>query len=199
MVKLKIQGTADGSKEYDLKDVRAVSNLSLPVQTLRRLELIDRYPILHSIPLHTYADAKPRLLIGLDNANLSFGRNVLECESSGPFVSETKLGWVIYGAIDSKNSARTRPVLMMKASSYDEEVIQELSELRQEVHDYCEMEAFGVAAGKLMSEADMRALAILENTISFHDGHYHIGLLWKTDNEVLPDNYDMAAKRLANL
>jgi len=46
------------------------------------------------------------------------------------------------------------------------------------------------------SEADFRALAIMNSTAKFKEGRFEIGLLWKSENAALPDSYPNALRRL---
>ena len=50
-----------------------------------------------------------------------------------------------------------------------------------------------------MSKDEKRALTILEKTTRKVNGHYEIGLLWKSDDVVLSNNKTLAVKRLQNL
>ena len=50
-----------------------------------------------------------------------------------------------------------------------------------------------------LSIEDRRALEIIHKTVKKVDGHYSIGLLWKDDDPKLPNNREMALKRLLNL
>ena len=50
-----------------------------------------------------------------------------------------------------------------------------------------------------MSVEDHKALKIINNTISFADGHYQMGLLWKHEDPHLPFNRSLAETRLKAL
>ena len=50
-----------------------------------------------------------------------------------------------------------------------------------------------------LSVEDKRALEIMHKTVKKVDGHYLIGLLWKDDEPKLPNNREMALKRLLSL
>jgi hypothetical protein len=53
---------------------------------------------------------------------------------------------------------------------------------------------------KMMSAEDRQSLIMLEDgTRQTEDGHYEIGLLWRKDNSVFPDDKPLAEKRLASL
>lgn len=49
---------------------------------------------------------------------------------------------------------------------------------------------------RLKSTADVRAEHILKQTTKYVGNKYETGLLWKSDNVILGENYSMAMKRL---
>lgn len=71
-------------------------------------------------------------------------------------------------------------------------------DLHQLVKSFFTTEHFGVQPPSkcLESEAIGRANEIIEKTMKSSDGQYGIGLLWRTDNEELPNNFPMAMRRL---
>ncbi|XP_072933738.1 uncharacterized protein [Epargyreus clarus] len=50
-----------------------------------------------------------------------------------------------------------------------------------------------------INKYDKRASDIFEATVRRKDGHFEVGLPWKTDNPTLPDSYEQAYKRLRTL
>ena len=38
----------------------------------------------------------------------------------------------------------------------------------------------------------------MQDSMQYKDGQYEVGIPWKRDPECLPDNYDMAVKRMMN-
>ena len=50
-----------------------------------------------------------------------------------------------------------------------------------------------------MSVDDKRALSSFEKSVTKESGHYKIGLPWRDENPNLPNNYEMAVKRLLGL
>lgn len=203
VVDCKIKGTGPANKTYSLTNVRAVKSLNLPLQTVDKRNLINRYPVLKDVPIAEYHDAKPRILIGLNNISLTVAKTVVECGANHPVAVETPLGWVIYGPVGTKNdkSSEIGPVLTIRHSSHQDQVEHELQELKNLVHNYCEQESLGVTKDiePLRSADDLRAIKILTESIKYVDGHFQVDLLWKTDEATLNDNYSMALKRAYNL
>lgn len=69
-VKLDISGEGSPNR-HKLREVRTVSCLVLPSQTMKYNELCNRYPHLRGLPLNDYESVQPKLLIGLDNLRLA--------------------------------------------------------------------------------------------------------------------------------
>ncbi|GBP84512.1 hypothetical protein EVAR_12651_1 [Eumeta japonica] len=62
------------------------------------------------------------------------------------------------------------------------------------------IECLGIEAKKPSNDLEQRALKVLDDTSRrLPDGRFEIGLIWKTDNEIMPDNKRYAEKRLCNL
>ena len=52
---------------------------------------------------------------------------------------------------------------------------------------------------KAMSVEDQEALKRMENSVRVVDGHYEVGMLWKSVTPWLPNNRQMAEARLQSL
>ena len=51
----------------------------------------------------------------------------------------------------------------------------------------------------LMTKDEKQAYDTLENSISFKNGHYEVGMLWKDPKRTLLNNKPLAVQRLASL
>ena len=49
-----------------------------------------------------------------------------------------------------------------------------------------------------MTADEKKAAKIVQDSIKHKDGQYQVGIPWKRDPKCLPDNYDMAVKRMMN-
>ena len=85
------------------------------------------------------------------------------------------------------------PKLMVNFLDKEESCKQILDLLNQ---DFKDLELPQVPA---LSVEDKRALEIMHKTVKKVEGHYSIGLLWKDDEPKLPNNREMALKRLLSL
>ncbi|GFG40450.1 hypothetical protein Cfor_01118, partial [Coptotermes formosanus] len=94
-VDLEVQGEGQADS-YRIK-ARTVKNLTLGSQSIKP-EVLQR-PYLRKISDEhlTYANAKPRVLIGADNWHLIVTRRLLSRKRNEPAASLTRLGWVLHG------------------------------------------------------------------------------------------------------
>lgn len=96
-----------------LKNVYAWKNLKLSCQTVNSNELMASYPQLKHLPITNFKNAKPRVLIGLDNSRLGCVKNWIDCPPSGPIAVETDLGWMLYGPVTGNDIIHESSVLMV--------------------------------------------------------------------------------------
>lgn len=188
-VNFKIQGNLN-EELFDLNDVRTVKNLNLPYQSVNVKHLSKKWKYLSNIHMENLENAKPKLLIGQNHINLTIAREVIEGPGNAPIASKTKLGWVLHGNL---------PYFKNRVDSeftFCNVVNQELEEMIKECiyQDNLGMENPSV---KRFSNEDKRALEIMEKTCHQRsDGHWEIGLLWKKENNQLPESQSSAFRRL---
>ncbi|XP_067643433.1 uncharacterized protein [Eurosta solidaginis] len=175
--------------EFYLKKVHTVKSLNLPNQTFDK----QLFAHLQSLPIKSYTNVKPVLLLGLDNSYLGIGDSTVEAGPKQPIATATRLGWVVYGPRQHKQVSQPR-VLHVRQS-------QSLHELHRLVQEHYSVENFGVRSTNVVMESDddRRARAILQNTTKEIGKKYEVGLLWRSDTTILPPSYDMACHRLKNL
>ena len=149
-----------------------------------------------------YVKGKPKILIGLQHANLLVNKNSHSAGDADPIAVKTQLGWTVFG-----NHAQT--IGLVALTSHRKSGVQ-LSihqikkgdeELHKLVKGYFSTENFGVMPPErdLISAENERALSIMKKTLKKVDSRYELGLLWKSDDVKLPDSYSMALKRLITL
>ncbi|XP_049304973.1 uncharacterized protein LOC125776523 [Bactrocera dorsalis] len=190
VVDLFISG-AGMQKQHKLRNVYAVSNLQLPVQSLSRDDLGHEYRHVSQLPVQPYAEVRPKLLIGLDHCHLGLPSTTVRVKEHGPFIANTELGWVVFGPT---SSTQPSPVACLCVNSQADQ------RLHNMVSNFFEIESFGVrAAPPIESEEDIRARDVLKSTTCRVDGRFKTGLIWKSDKVNLPDSYNMALKRLISV
>ncbi|XP_062715839.1 uncharacterized protein LOC134291734 [Aedes albopictus] len=98
VVNLEISGVVNPTKMFPLADVYTVETLQLRPQTLLVPEMQKKYRHLEGLPLESYKDVSPRLLIGLAHASLGNAIKCREGKPNEPIAIKTRLGWTIYGS-----------------------------------------------------------------------------------------------------
>ncbi|XP_055923707.1 uncharacterized protein LOC129954075 [Eupeodes corollae] len=78
-------------------EVHTVRKLSLPTQTLNYEELSAGFQHLQNLPISSFKNATPQLLIGANHWSLGIPKEIRENKSSEPVAVRTELGWLIYG------------------------------------------------------------------------------------------------------
>lgn len=195
-VSFKISGTGSGSKKFDLTNVRTVRELNLPSQSVSFSDLRNRFQSFGGLPVEDYRDAKPKILIGVDNIHLGVSMRNVSGNSPGPVATKTRLGWVVCGPWSSSDSSHRHI-----APVFHNQMISSMDVLQQTVSDYFSIENFGInqSTQTLESPQDKRARHIMEQSTKYIDNRYQTGLLWKKDAVHFPDSYPMAKNRLATL
>lgn len=201
VVNLKIQGSTPGSNKFQLNGVRTVKHLKLPHQSILISELETEYPILKGLPVASFGNVQPKILIGLNNAHVTKTLQTIQGSGGGLLAAKTPLGWVIYGPHTQSNKCDTGSALLICHSTVEDEKEKTMAQINQDVNDYLEIDGFGVKPGlKLIeSQHDIRAREIMKRCTKFVDNRYQTGLLWKNDSLRLPNSLKMAQKRLETL
>ncbi|XP_055643771.1 uncharacterized protein LOC129779977 [Toxorhynchites rutilus septentrionalis] len=187
-VELKISGL-NNERKLQLEDARTVKKLALHGQSLCFDDLAARYGYLRGLPVASYENASPRLLIGIDNLSLTVPLKMREGKIHEPVAVKTRLGWCVYGG---KGSKHTRCSLNYHACDCACD-----RQLHDEVKEYFALEDVGTKViGDLESAEDRRARNLMEQTTRRVNGRFQTGLLWRYDVIEFPDSFNMALRRL---
>lgn len=171
---------------FTLKNARTVKNLSLPIQSVSP-QIMKSYPHLQVVPIEEYCDARPRILIGLDNYQLLVAQETVEGKWDEPVATRTRIGWTVYGSASDDKLVRQSHVHQISETS--------LADL---VEKFFSLENIGICkpAKLIESIADSRARELMDRYVrQREDGRYVTRLLWKSENVVLPDSKPMAIAR----
>ncbi|XP_062710495.1 uncharacterized protein LOC134288735 [Aedes albopictus] len=193
-ISLQVSGTQSGSTKFSLMDVFTVKDLKLPAQSLSVATMCKRYSYLRGLPVQSYNDVRPRLLIGMNNIRLGHPLDSREGRENEPIATRTRLGWTIFGiCLDDHPKPITVPYSfhICSHSQNDDD------DLHTTVKNYFALESLGIAAPKkeLLSTDDERAVKILRENTRLENGRYSTSLLWKYDDVRLPNNKAMALRR----
>ncbi|XP_055585157.1 uncharacterized protein LOC129738006 [Uranotaenia lowii] len=173
---------------FHIENVRTVKCLNLPSQTLRFTDLEDSYDHLRGLPVISYENETPKILIGLRHLKLAIPRKLKE-GTTGPTACKTQLGWCVYGDVGRSRDPEYLNYNLCECSKLDG--------LDTLVREYFNREDCGVNLNAMLESAeDSRARQILENSTQWNNGRYQTELLWRYDKFQLPDSYAMAKSRL---
>ncbi|XP_055644239.1 uncharacterized protein LOC129780226 [Toxorhynchites rutilus septentrionalis] len=176
------------TKLHKLVNARTVNNLGLPRQSFQMKEAVRLYPHLKGIPVSSYQNVKPKILIGIDNLRLALPLKIREGDGAAPVAVKTRLGWCVYGP--RGNGKRESYSFHVCKCSCDED-------LQATVKEFFEIESAGVIPPEpSLSKEDQRALTIIETTTKRCGNRFETGLVWKEDHVEFPDSYPMALRRL---
>ncbi|XP_058128534.1 uncharacterized protein LOC131292813, partial [Anopheles ziemanni] len=191
-----IQIVAAGRK-FTLKKARTVAHLKLTPQTANMTHLADRYQHLKGLPLVSYENATPRILIGASHPQIAAARKIKEGRYGEPLAAKTSLGWTVYGPVGG-NAGKSSSPPSLYIHRYEDNVD---ADMHRALLEYFSLDNMGVTkpAKPLMAADDERAMNILQTRTSFNGTRYETGLLWRFDNVNLPPNKDMALRRHQNL
>ncbi|XP_062557407.1 uncharacterized protein LOC134222278 [Armigeres subalbatus] len=191
MVRLQVAGQFESAKKFSLDDVQTVDELLLPQQTLDFNDLKKSYPHLAGLPIKSYNDARPRILIGTKHAQLGLTLKSREGEFGEPIATKTRLGWTVCGNLGSGNTLSHCSFHVCSSNERSDD------DLHQAMKEYFRIDSLGATSpGKLLlSVEDERAEALLKSLTRFSGGRYETGLLWRYANVRLPDSRSMALRR----
>ncbi|XP_062556863.1 uncharacterized protein LOC134221692 [Armigeres subalbatus] len=194
IVALDISGTRSETTAYRLTDVFTVKELKLPCQSLPFAEISKNYDHLKGLPVDSYSNVRPRILIGMNNARVAHPVESQEGEEHEPMAAKTRLGWMVFGTCitnDLQTATNVPHSFHMCHHATDDD------ELNSAVKNYFALESLGIS--KLdslpMSTEDERASKMMRAVTKFENGRYCTGLLWKFDDIQLPDSRPMAVRR----
>ncbi|XP_053699354.1 uncharacterized protein LOC128746327 [Sabethes cyaneus] len=186
IVSLTVSG-AGSQKRFKMSNVRTVSNLNLPSQSFQMEEAAKQFDHLKQLPIQSYRNAVPKLLIGLDNLHLAVPLKSREGTGNGPIAVKTRLGWCAYG--------KQQPGVNDEHSFHICECTTN-KELHDAVKQFYEIEEIGSGNVTLRSKEEQCALDLLAQTTVRVGQKFETGLLWKDPDVELPDSYTMALRRL---
>jgi hypothetical protein len=175
---------------FTLKNVRTIPKLALPSQSVS-MDIIKKFKHLQDVPIEAFNLLTPTILLGMDNYELHYHRQIKEGNPGEPAAIKTALGWAVVGHLSK--SRQIHHVFKMTEVCDDP--------LHQLVQQYFTTEAIGVEPEKQRprSREDVRAQTIMDDTIRRVENGWESGLLWREDNVRLPKSKDYALKRLYSM
>ena len=133
---------------------------------------------------------KIEILIGADHPNLYLYTEIKSGNNNEPIALHTTLGWVLF---ERNQSTRTCSLINKLALNTSTDNL---------IQKFWDIESYGTEPKdviNVMIVNDKRAMKILPKTTTKYENHYAVGLLWREDNVVLPNNKLLALSMLYNL
>ena len=129
------------------------------------------------------------LILGVQYSHLHAEEEIRQGLPFEPVGKQTKLGWFVIGPDKTSTSA-------VCSVNFVEKI---------DMTTFYDLETVGVRAPdctcplNIMSPDDKRAMDMFKSSCHKDDNRYVIGLPWKKDPSLLPNNYSLAEKRLESL
>ncbi|XP_065678113.1 uncharacterized protein LOC124818257 [Hydra vulgaris] len=131
------------------------------------------------------------ILIGLDNADLHSSKAEVKGRTRDLIARLTALGWTCVGALGRTQNHYTCHTRTLSKN------ISEVKKINETLKTFWEIEnIYPTSETQAESVEDKKALDQAENSTNYVDGRYQIGIPWKEDPKLLPNNYEMAVNRL---
>ena len=179
-----------GNEELTIPQVFARPNLHLSSSNLVTEAEVQKWPHLKDLPLHHAEMDDVTLLIGQDCPEALMPLTTIPGGKGEPYAVMTRLGWSVSGPVSS-STVKVHP-----ASHY----ISNGDLLHVKVERFWKIESSGIYdREKGMSVEDRRVLELWDRNVSFSDGHYTLPIPFKNPALTLPDNQQMAERRLSSL
>lgn len=136
------------------------------------------------------------MLIGLDCADLLYAIEEVRGRPGEPIARLTPLGWTCIGNLgpDHQEVIHTN-----FACTYFVKDQAEIEKINMTLKQFWEIENISSPyETPIVRIEDQLAMKKVENSLTYDDQMYRVGIPWKTNKTELPDNYKMALSRLEN-
>ena len=174
-------------QQISISKAWVVDDLKITTPPVNINQLKEKHHHLQNIYIEYPKSTDISILIGADMPELLLHKEFRKGRSDEPMAVKTQLGWVLFGGTNTTS---------MISSNF---INHQPESLHQSVERFWAVESYGTLKhndATMMSSPEKLAMKILEETTTKIDGQYHIGMLWKQDTPVLPNNRVLAVKRL---
>ena len=174
-----------------IENVKVIDNLTI---TTTRARDLSQWPHLKDLKIQDVEDNQVTMLIGANVPEAQVHEECRRGRSGEPYAVRTVLGWAVLGPVNVANGSSSQ-VANVNFVKYGDE----LSD--QQMRQFLRLDDIDMnrSSKKAMSVEDQEALKRMENSVQIVDGHYEIGMLWKSVTPWLPNNKQMAEARLQAL
>lgn len=178
----------NGSNFCDLPGLYTQKTLPVHKGNIPRQSDIKKWPHLRNVHLSD-ADLEIELLIGLDVPKALEPINIIRSVGNGPYAVETILGWTVNGPLGANSDTQEKVVNRISVVKLDEVWEQQFkSDFPECIRDEHEP-----------SKEDDQFMELVTKSCKLVNGHYSIGLPFRTSQIRMPDNRSVAEQRTLNL
>lgn len=200
LVNVGVSGCYAGAKQFHMNFVKTLKGLNLGPLTLDIDQLTKKNPLLHGLPLESFHNVRPKILIGADYCYLTEPLKIVARRANEPRGYKSRLGWYVSGALQQKRDDRCMTYHVCNVMDFPLNSTENDAALSDLVKKSFSTEDFGVKVTheKPRSREDERAMQLMISTTRKieSENRYETGLLWKSDNIDLPESYSNAFIRL---
>ena len=173
----------DGSSQINVQDVRSVPQLPVNFSSMADSKNVDEFPHLKNVQLPYIENEHVDMLIG-SGCTQAF---IVEDQAVGapgePYAAKYPLGWTIIGP--SKRSSNDPATVNLQHEITNEQLSLQIQAMWD--HDCRDL-----ASSKT-------SMSIAEKSITKVNGRYQVKIPFKTNPKLIPNNKQVAAKRLTYL
>ena len=169
------------------KDRLELGNDCIDVKSLKQ-----KYEHLSPISSNMLRLGDVQVLLGQDVFSLMRPLEYRYADNKQPWAVRLPLGWVL--------SCPVPELLRENCTSHCYHVSVKDANLSNQVKPWLDMEAYATTVQVDPRSSDVkRALQILESSTKHNGNRYQMGLLWKKDSPMLPNNFKVACSQLLSL
>ncbi|XP_068158236.1 uncharacterized protein [Drosophila tropicalis] len=150
---------------FHLEEVHSVDTLDLPVQSIDIRALAKEFPQLAGLPIASYTNARPSILIGTNNWNFVITLKIKEGAWHQPIASKTRLGWTLQSFTPSRATRANVSVRMCGCRDAD-------AKMHNIIKQAFSLDA--TTAKPLSSLEETQALTRLESTTALKNGRFSL-------------------------
>ena len=202
-VKFHITSTSEEGPDLPVNHALETEDLNVSNRYCPNQVDLSEWPHLRDVelPNHPVDVSEVSVLIGQDvpQAHIIFDYRWGNDPQNEPYATKTPFGWCVAGPIN-KREDRSKPV-PLSVFEFAFEESKSVVNLNEQVEKFwtCELHGFIDSADSTKSIEDKRALEILGSTTKVKGGRYEVGLLWRNEDPILPNNRPQAEMRLQQL
>lgn len=187
-IDLRVSAVGSNDK-IEVKGIWSVKSLQISTRSAVSNQELSTFAHLSDIRIPEIDQSEVLLLIGTDMPVAHIPLEVRTGTDKDPYAIKTRLGWIVRGPVNVKESRRHANVNFRQTTN---------DELNRQIERMWNTDFQDTVATEktCMSQEDKRALDIMDSTVKLEDGHYKLRLPWITNDITMPNNLALAQARL---